>query len=59
MALPKKRHSHARKGKGCAHQGLERLSVAYCPRCEAAKPPHRVCPNCGFYAGRDAIRSES
>ena len=58
MAVPKRKISHARKGKRSANKGLERASVGYCPRCDAAKPPHRVCPNCGYYAGRLALPLE-
>ncbi len=59
MAVPKRRHSHARKGKRYSNKGMKRTFLAYCPQCDQAKPPHRVCPTCGHYAGRDAIRSES
>jgi large subunit ribosomal protein L32 len=26
-----------------------------CPQCTTAKLPHVVCPNCGWYKGRQAI----
>jgi len=26
-----------------------------CPQCGAAKLPHRVCGNCGYYRGRRVI----
>ncbi len=58
MAVPRNKLSHARKGKRASHQGLKRTGVSYCERCDAAKPPHRVCPNCGYYAGRAVIGSE-
>ena len=58
MAVPRRKHSRARKGKRASHQGLRRIGVTYCERCETAKPPHRVCPNCGRYAGRAVIGSE-
>ena len=58
MAVPKRRHSRSRKGKRASHQALKRPGVTICERCEAAKPPHRVCPNCGHYAGRAVAGSE-
>ncbi|SMB93591.1 LSU ribosomal protein L32P [Desulfonispora thiosulfatigenes DSM 11270] len=27
-----------------------------CPQCHEAKMPHRVCPSCGFYKNREAIK---
>jgi large subunit ribosomal protein L32 len=29
-----------------------------CPQCTHAKTPHVVCPNCGWYKGRQAIEVE-
>ena len=58
MAVPKQKVSRARKGRRNANRGLARPGIGYCPRCDAARPPHRVCPNCGFYAGRNALRAE-
>jgi large subunit ribosomal protein L32 len=26
-----------------------------CPQCRQAKLPHTVCPNCGWYGGRQAV----
>jgi large subunit ribosomal protein L32 len=26
-----------------------------CPHCHQPKRQHHVCPNCGYYAGRQAI----
>jgi len=58
MAVPKQKISHARKGKRNANRGLKRPGIGYCPRCDAASQPHRACPSCGYYAGRDALRAE-
>lgn len=51
MGVPKKRVSHARKGKRRSHQALRAPSLSVCPKCKAYKLPHRVCPNCGTYKG--------
>ena len=58
MALPKRRHSKARTRKRRSHQALKRSGTTYCSRCDTVKEPHRICPTCGFYAGREVIASE-
>ena len=34
------------------------VQVQYCPKCNEPVMPHRVCPNCGSYQGRDVINME-
>jgi large subunit ribosomal protein L32 len=38
-----------------SHHHLKSKAVQYCPRCNEPVLPHRVCAQCGFYQGRDAI----
>lgn len=56
MAVPKRKTS---KAKGRSRQAsawtLDLPSRSVCPHCSAAKLPHIVCPNCGWYKGRQAI----
>lgn len=49
MALPKRRHSHARKNKRRSHYKASTYQYTECPKCHSPKLPHRVCPNCGAY----------
>ena len=55
MPNPKRRHSHSRKGKRRAHDGLTLPTFSLCPNCGTPKLPHRACPDCGFYKGRQVI----
>ncbi|MFQ6069578.1 MAG: 50S ribosomal protein L32 [Candidatus Aminicenantales bacterium] len=55
MANPKRRHSHSRKGKRRAHHALSLPSLSLCSNCGTPKLPHRACPECGFYKGRQVI----
>jgi len=60
MAVPKQRQNKARKGRRRAGQ-LNKNSVSgdngvKCPNCGAMILPHRVCPECGFYKGREVIK---
>ncbi len=58
MAVPKKKTVVDAPRKRRATQGGEpRLNE--CPRCHSPRLPHRVCPTCGTYAGREVIRHEA
>ncbi|KPJ70184.1 50S ribosomal protein L32 [candidate division WOR-1 bacterium DG_54_3] len=52
MANPKRRHTQSRKGKRRAHNALILPSLSLCDNCGTPKLPHRACPECGFYKGR-------
>ncbi len=34
-------------------------TLVTCPQCKARMVPHRVCPSCGYYAGREVIVIEA
>ena len=52
MPNPKRRHSKARTAKRRTHDALKAVPVGTCPQCQESKPPHLVCPTCGYYEGR-------
>jgi large subunit ribosomal protein L32 len=56
MAVPKKRTSSARRDKRRANHRAAKAPVNRCPRCHSPRLPHRVCPTCGTYAGREVIQ---
>ncbi len=55
MANPKRRHSKARKHNRRAHHALTTVGLSNCPNCHEKKLPHRVCPHCGQYKGREIV----
>ncbi len=55
MPNPKRRHSKARRNKRRAHDFLSPPGVSTCPECGESKLPHRVCPACGHYRGREVF----
>ncbi|MBI4356213.1 MAG: 50S ribosomal protein L32 [Candidatus Omnitrophica bacterium] len=59
MALPKRRHSKTRRDKSRTHHGLIPPQLAPCKQCGALRLPHRVCPQCGTYRGRQVIKMGS
>ncbi|HXN46894.1 MAG TPA: 50S ribosomal protein L32 [Bryobacteraceae bacterium] len=55
MPNPKRRHSAQRRAKRRAHDFLKPAASSECPNCHEPKLPHRVCPHCGQYKGREVI----
>ncbi|HEX9715056.1 MAG TPA: 50S ribosomal protein L32 [Desulfurivibrionaceae bacterium] len=56
MALPKRRHSHARTRIRRSHDALCGVTVSTCSACGEPKLPHRLCPGCGSYKGRTVVK---
>lgn len=55
MPNPKRRHSKARTARRRAHDALTARSFSGCPNCHELKLPHRACPKCGYYNGREVL----
>lgn len=55
MAHPKRRHSNARTRKRRSHDALKPKSLSNCSNCGELLIPHRICPLCGFYKGKQQI----
>ena len=55
MAVPKRRTSKRKKRARNTHKVAPRIVLQACPRCGAAKRPHRVCADCGYYAGEQRV----
>jgi large subunit ribosomal protein L32 len=54
--LPKRRLSRNRQGSRLAHTAKTPPAMDVCPQCHSPKQPHRACPTCGFYNGREVIK---
>lgn len=52
MAVPRNRTSNARKNSRRAHHAKKPQNTSACSNCAKPRLPHRICPHCGFYAGR-------
>ena len=55
MALPKRKHSKARRDKSRTHWKLALPTLTKCAQCAKPVVPHRACPYCGYYRGRQVI----
>ncbi len=55
MPMPKKRISKMRRDLRRSHHGLTDPGSQKCSNCSALCRPHRVCPSCGHYKGKEVI----
>ncbi len=56
MPNPKRRHSKTRRDKRRTHDAISLPQVVECPSCHEKRQPHRVCPACGHYDGREVVK---
>lgn len=55
MAHPKRKISKTRRDKRRTHYKATASTVASCSNCGASIQYHRVCGECGYYRGKQAI----
>lgn len=58
MAVPFRRVSKTRKRMRRTHYKMTANGMVKCPNCGVEIRPHRVCPKCGFYKGKNVIVKE-
>lgn len=59
MPNPKRRHSAQRRDKRRSHDFITAPQTTTCSHCGAATLTHRICPECGYYRGKQAINIEA
>ena len=60
MAVPKRRVSKARRdSRRSSVWKLSAPALEKCSNCGAWKKSHRVCPECGYYNGREVIKKDA
>ena len=60
MAVPKRRTSKAkRNSRQAANMKMAAPGLCICPQCHEPKLPHRVCPNCNYYDGKEIVAEEA
>ncbi len=55
MAVPKGKVSKQRSNKRFANWKLKTLNLVECPQCHNLKKQHSVCPECGYYDGKQVV----
>ena len=59
MAHPKHKLSKQRRDKRRTHDHAAVPTLSVCPNCGATVMYHRVCPECGYYRGRQIIEKSA
>lgn len=57
MAVPQRRISKTRKRQRRTHFKLAPSGLVECPHCGAMIRAHRVCPECGYYKGKQILKT--
>ena len=60
MAVPKRRVSSARRDKRRSNVWkMDAPELVKSPQCGEYKTPHRICPECGYYNGKQVIKKDA
>lgn len=57
MAVPKRKMSKARRDQRRANWKLTAPGFVSCPQCHEPMMPHHVCPECGYYDGKEVVKA--
>ena len=58
FAVPFRKVGKTRKRMRRTHYKIEAIGTVNCPKCGAMIRPHRVCPECGYYKGKEVVKKE-
>lgn len=58
MAHPKHKHSKTRRDKRRTHYKAVAPTLSTCSNCGATVKYHNICPECGYYRGKQVIEKE-
>jgi large subunit ribosomal protein L32 len=59
MAVPRNRHSNARKNSKRAHHAKSPRHLGQCTNCATPVLPHHVCSACGHYGNKAVAEGKS
>lgn len=55
MPVARQRHTKARRDRARAMLKLTATKLVTCPNCKAKIEPHKACPKCGYFKGREVV----
>jgi large subunit ribosomal protein L32 len=57
MSVPKQRHTKQRRDAKRGRFKIKTVKTMTCPKCGKRMLPHKACPNCGFYKGKEVVNT--
>ncbi len=54
--LPKRKVSKGRRDRRRAHDAVGTPNLSVCSNCSQPVLPHRACPHCGYFRGRQVVK---
>ncbi len=58
MAVPKRKTSKSRRNHRLAQWKIKSPGLIECPQCHEPMMPHRICRTCGYYKGKEVLKTE-
>jgi len=59
MAVPQVRTSRRKRNMRRSHHALKPPTLVTCNNCSALIAPHKVCPQCGSFKGKEVLNVEN
>ena len=59
FAVPARRVSKTRKNSRRANLSVKAPTVSKCKNCGEIVVPHRACASCGYYKGKEVVKTNS
>ncbi len=59
MGVPKRKASKQRgRQRRAANMKIAAPALVECPQCHALIVPHHLCPECGYYKGKEVVATK-
>lgn len=55
---PKRKHTKGRRNRRRSHDAVSAPQLVACSNCGEMTKPHTVCPNCGYYDGKEVVEKK-
>jgi len=57
MSTQKQRHTKGRRDRARVFHQIKSVKLIECPKCATKILPHKACPKCGYYKGKEVVNT--